>query len=183
MSIVFKLLRLRAGMTLEEVAQATGVTRGYLSKVERGLLKPSVGVALKLAKTLRVPVEELFGEAGARDAITINRAGDARAQPGMIGAPRLIAGTKAGQGMIAFIIRPGLGEERRHPMSDHDGDELLYVLAGCVSIEWPDRKETLQQGDCAQFNGAVPHKLASLSGEDAEVLIVIRTEQETDHEN
>ena len=73
MSLSFKLLRLRANLTLEEVAQAAGVTRGYLSKLERGLVKPSVGSALKLAKILNVPVEDLFGDAKTEEAIVITR--------------------------------------------------------------------------------------------------------------
>ncbi|MCA0417541.1 MAG: XRE family transcriptional regulator [Proteobacteria bacterium] len=176
MSLSFKLLRLRGNLTLEEVAQAAGVTRGYLSKVERGLVKPSVGSALKLAKILNVPVEDLFGDAQTSDSIAITRAHAANPPPDMMGAPRLVASTRSGQRMIAFVVRPGLSDEPNHPMSHHEGDELLYVLNGRVSLQLPSCTEELAKGDCAQFNGAVPHKLTSLTGEDAEVLIVIRVE-------
>lgn len=52
-------------MTLETLAEKTGMTKSYLSKVERGLSTPSIATALKLSKALSVPVEELFAEEGA----------------------------------------------------------------------------------------------------------------------
>lgn len=62
MSIRLKLLRKKLGMTLEMLAEKTGMTKSYLSKVERGLNTPSIAAALKLARALNVNVEELFAE-------------------------------------------------------------------------------------------------------------------------
>lgn len=174
MSLSFKLLRLRANLTLEEVAKATGVTRGYLSKIERGLVKPSVGSALKLAKVLDVSVDELFGDPEADETVVVTRATSGTTQATLRGAPRLVASTRGGNRMVAFVVRPGETPEQNHPMSHHEGDELLFVLEGRVRLELPNRTEDLERGDAVQFNGAVPHKLTSISGGDAEVLIVIR---------
>ncbi|MDE1568952.1 helix-turn-helix domain-containing protein [Aquabacter sp. P-9] len=176
MSLSFKLLRLRANLTLEEVAQATGVTRGYLSKIERGLVKPSVGSALKLAKVLNVSVDELFGDAETGDAVVVTRAGEGTPQDTLRGTPRLVASTRGGHRMVAFVMRPGEAREQSHPMSHHEGDELLFVLGGRIRLELPSRVEDLERGDAVQFNGVVPHKITSLSGDEAEVLIVIRVD-------
>ncbi len=176
MSLNFKLLRLRANLTLEEVAQATGVTRGYLSKIERGLVKPSVGSALKLAKVLNVSVDELFGDAETGDAVIVTRAKEGTPQDTLRGTPRLVASTRGGHRMVAFVMRPGEAREQSHPMSHHEGDELLFVLAGRIRLELPSRVEDLEPGDAVQFNGVVPHKITSLSGDAAEVLIVIRVD-------
>jgi transcriptional regulator with XRE-family HTH domain len=62
MSIRLKLLRKKLGVTLEALAEKSGMTKSYLSKVERGLNTPSIAAALKLAKALNVKVEELFSE-------------------------------------------------------------------------------------------------------------------------
>jgi len=62
MSIRLKLLRKKLGITLEVLADKTGMTKSYLSKVERGLNTPSIAAALKLARALNVNVEELFAE-------------------------------------------------------------------------------------------------------------------------
>ncbi|MGK9522668.1 helix-turn-helix transcriptional regulator, partial [Salmonella enterica subsp. enterica] len=52
----------KLGVTLESLAEKSGMTKSYLSKVERGLNTPSIAAALKLAKALNVKVEELFSE-------------------------------------------------------------------------------------------------------------------------
>ncbi len=176
MSLKLKLLRVQANLTLEELARKIAMTRGYLSKIERGLSRPSIGVALRLANALHVPVEELFGESAERDAVTITRAATAKAKLDLRGAPRVVAGTLPGHRMLAVILKPGEAKSRRHPMSRHQGEELLYVLRGSVSLQLADRKELLGPGDCAHFNCAVPHKITPHGNADAEVLIVIATE-------
>lgn len=181
MSIKLKLLRVQANLTLEELAQAAGMTRGYVSKIERGLSRPSIGGALKLAKALRVPVEELFGEPSERDPVKITRAADVRKNADLRGSPRVVAGTSPGHRMLAFLLRPGQVEagqspSRQSPMSHHDGEEILYVLKGRIGLQLADRKETLGAGDCAHFSSTVPHKITAIGDSTAEVLIVIATD-------
>lgn len=173
MTIKLKLLRTQAGMTLEELAQAAELTRSYVSKVERGLANPSVGVALKLAKALKLPVDELFGQASTSSSVTITRAADAKAKQKDEGAPRLVAGTAPGQRVVAFVLQPGRDKGAKHLKSDHEGEELIYVLSGEVSLELDDKTEDLVAGDCVHFNASVPHRLICTSKKAAEVLLVI----------
>lgn len=173
MSLKLKILRVQANLTLEALAQATGMSRGYVSKIERGISKPSIGAALKLAKALRVPVEELFGEPGEHDPLRITRAENVKANVDFRGAPRVVAGTSPGHRMLAVLLKPGEQDSSPHPMSRHEGEELLYVVRGRVTLQLADRKELLGPGDCAHFNSAVPHKLLPAGGDEAEVLIVI----------
>ena len=48
------------GLTQAELAERCGVTRKTVNTVENGVFTPSALLALKLAKALSVPVEELF---------------------------------------------------------------------------------------------------------------------------
>ncbi|MEC5214410.1 transcriptional regulator with XRE-family HTH domain [Polaromonas sp. CG_9.5] len=173
MTIKLKLLRTQAGMTLEELAQATELTRSYVSKVERGLANPSVGVALKLAKALRLPVDELFGQTSNESPVTITRAEQSKARNPEEGSPRLVAGNAPGQRVVAFVLQPGREKGLGHLMSHHEGEELIYVLSGSVNLELDDKTETLAPGDCAHFNASVPHRLICTSEKPAEVLLVI----------
>ncbi len=52
--------RLEAGLTQEEIAQQTGVTRQTIIAIERGNYVPSVLLALRLARVLGCRVEDLF---------------------------------------------------------------------------------------------------------------------------
>jgi putative transcriptional regulator len=57
--------RLRAGLTQEALAEAVGIGRVHLAKLETHRHSPNVSLALRLADALGEPVEELF--AWARD--------------------------------------------------------------------------------------------------------------------
>lgn len=68
--------RRRAGLTLEGLAEQTGLTKSYLSKVERGISTPSIAVALKIARVLDADVGQLFSDSMEGNAMTIVRAKD-----------------------------------------------------------------------------------------------------------
>lgn len=56
-----KRLRLEKGLTQEALAAACGITKVYLSEIERGKRDPSTSIALRLASALGVRVEDLYG--------------------------------------------------------------------------------------------------------------------------
>lgn len=47
-------------MTQEDLAKATGLTRGYISRLEIGRHSPTIGTLRKIAKALNVRVERLL---------------------------------------------------------------------------------------------------------------------------
>lgn len=176
MSIKLKLLRVQAGLTLEELAQATDLTRSYVSKLERGISTPSVGAALKLAKALHVQVEEVFAESSDSDPVLISRA-ETKASDARAKTPRVVSGASPDRRMIAFVLTPTEEPVRNHPMSHHKGEELLYVLKGRVSLQLAGRVELLNAGDSAHFNSSIPHKITSVGKQQASVLLVVAQEE------
>ncbi|MEV4556774.1 cupin domain-containing protein [Kitasatospora sp. NPDC049285] len=58
----------------------------------------------------------------------------------------------------------------------HPGEEFLFVHAGRAEPAFPDRTVQLGPGDSVYVNSLVPHRLRSLDGRAAEVLLVIRDE-------
>ena len=53
--------RLRAdGLTQQDLAERVGVTRQTILSIEKGKYSPTIGLALRLARTLGVTVEDLF---------------------------------------------------------------------------------------------------------------------------
>ncbi len=70
-------------MTVEALATAAGLDKGFLSRLERGTKQPSIATVLRLSAALKVPVGQLFGEQTAEDTVRITRAaGRARAEQG-----------------------------------------------------------------------------------------------------
>jgi transcriptional regulator with XRE-family HTH domain len=164
-----QLRRLRAarGLTLDALAAAVGLDKGFLSRLERGQKAPSVASLLRLSAALGVPVAELLGETLPEDAVRITRA--ARRQDG---APQVEALTRGDAPLAAFIVHPGadFAEDGPH---EHEGEELLYILAGSIELAFADRSLILGQGDAAEFAGHLPHRLRRIGVAPAAVLVVV----------
>jgi transcriptional regulator with XRE-family HTH domain len=72
--------RLRANLSLRQLAELTSLSNPYLSQVERGLHEPSVRVLKAISEALNLSAETLLAEAGLIDAIAGNS--QHGAQPG-----------------------------------------------------------------------------------------------------
>ena len=55
-----KFLRATNGLQQKDVARAIGITTSYYGMIEVGTRKPSLVIALKLAKFFNIPVEDIF---------------------------------------------------------------------------------------------------------------------------
>lgn len=176
MSVRLKLLRKQKGWSLEVLAEHTGLTKSYLSKVERGLSVPSIAVAMKLSAALSVDVEELFSEGASRATVTITRAGERTTMgDGQRGAGRpaeSIAANVAPKRMLPFVVYPP-EDYAASDFKEHAGEEFLFVHKGRIEIEFPDKTVQLDTGDSVYFNALVPHRLRRLGAEMAEVLVIV----------
>ena len=174
MAFNLKSLRLQRDMTLEQLSQKSGLTRSYLSKLERGLSSPSIGSALSIAKALGITLDQMYGQENDQDPISIVRSKNGKPGDATMHLS-LVAGIDPNRSMRAFIIRPSRTAKRGRMMSEHEGEEVLFVLTGRIELLIGKRREILKPGDCAQFDSTIPHKLLALTREPASALVVIST--------
>lgn len=165
MSTLLRAVRTQSGLTLEELAASTGLTKSYLSKVERGQSTPSIAAALKIARALDVDVAQLFSDDPMESKISIERAAPSseRHQP--------IAPTMLGKVMSPFIVRPGR-QFSTHPHASHPGQELIFVHSGTVELSYNGESIELGPGDSAYFDASLSHKLRQVSAELPVVVVV-----------
>ncbi|TMR29637.1 helix-turn-helix domain-containing protein [Actinomadura geliboluensis] len=168
-------LRKERLMTLEALAERSGVTKSYLSKVERGRSVPSIAVCASLAKALDVPLDTLFADATELSEVTVTRATERRLltsdeEPGSrYEGIALQASTKQ---MTPFMIYPSHDADPL-PFRDHPGEEFLFVHQGRAELIFPSQNIELNEGDAAYFKATTPHKFRSLSGERANLLLIV----------
>jgi transcriptional regulator with XRE-family HTH domain len=55
-------LRLAAGWTQEQLAEAAGITTTYTSDLERGTKVPSLTIVLRMSRAFRISVAELLSD-------------------------------------------------------------------------------------------------------------------------
>ena len=58
--ILVKKLRTEKGITLETLAKLSGISKGHLSKIERGEREPKLSTLIQIALALKVDIKELY---------------------------------------------------------------------------------------------------------------------------
>lgn len=162
-------LRTARGMTLDRLAGQCGLTRGYLSLVERGLKTPSIAALLRLTEALGSEVGALFnGRQGAAPEYVLYR--HEMDPTGPVRGVIPLAPERHGKAMEPFIVRPtGTAVEQ----ATHAGEELIVVLRGEVLIRLGTEDMVLRAGDSLYFNASIQHSIRRLGAAPAELLVVV----------
>ncbi|BBX22345.1 DNA-binding protein [Mycolicibacter terrae] len=175
MTALLRTVRKQRGLTLDDLAERTGLTKSYLSKIERSRSTPSIATAIKVARALDVDVAQLFSERGDEDKIAVDRAVDRSADRQRY---RAVASNILGKSMSPFVLRPtGRTARDAHPL--HSGQEFVFVHSGTVELEYGDRTWTLAAGDSAYFDASISHRIRAIGSEPAEVIVVATDEAGT----
>jgi transcriptional regulator with XRE-family HTH domain len=168
-------IRLEKGLTVETLAAAAGLNKGFLSRLERGTKRPSVETVLRLSAALEVPVGLLFGEQTTDETVRVSRAAERSRSvedPGNYSFELL---TPKGSMMEAFLFQ--VGAEPTGKGQQHDGEEMFLVLSGTVEMRSPDRSYVLEAGDCAYFPGHIAHQMRRIGPEPATAVIAVVRER------
>lgn len=168
-------IRRQDGLSLDTLAAKTGLTKSYLSKVERGVKTPSLASILKITKAFGIQVGHLFGETTDDDTICVVRRSE-RKPIARQGAKKgykydAIAYKRRSKCMEAFIMHPPRHLEDG-TLFEHEGEELIFVLKGRVEVVFADRRVVLGLGDSLYFDGCQLHRSRALTAS-AETLVVV----------
>ncbi len=171
-----RFLRQQRKMTLEQLSAASGLTKSFVSKVERGASVPSISTAMKLAESFNLTVSQLLGQDQYVGAACVVRKNERRAfmRPGSSSGYNyeMLASSKQFKGMEPYIMRPPLQFQDKR-VFEHVGEEFMFVLAGKVEVELSGEPIRLNAGDALYFDSHFPHRSRSLGGRYAEVLVVV----------
>ncbi|WP_431798450.1 XRE family transcriptional regulator (plasmid) [Cupriavidus metallidurans] len=155
-------LRLREGLTIAQVSELAGISRGMLSKIETGSTMAGMDTLARIARTLGVAMSALFSKYDA----TASTAQHVKHGAGMEVVRR---GTKSGHTyhLLAYgqgpvkLFEPFLitieDDSQRYPTFQHPGTEFLYMLEGVIEYRCGQQTYVLEPGDSLSFDGEVPH--------------------------
>ena len=90
-----RLLRKVRGLSQQALAEAAGVTFQQIQKYERGANRVSASMLTRIAKTLGVPVAEMFGEASVNSG-AVDEVAALLAEPGALELLKAYAGLPRG---------------------------------------------------------------------------------------
>ena len=170
-------LRKSRSWTLEQAANAAGLARSTLSKIENGQMSPTYDALKKLAEGLSISVPQLFTPPE-DDRIT-GRMVHTRAAEGVDYLTTTYEHKLLAEGLTQKKMLPYHTRVRSRDPGEfdgwvrHDGEEFLYVLTGVISLLTEFYEPvTLSRGDSAYYDGTMGHNVISVSEDDATVLWV-----------
>ena len=158
--------RLRAarkanGFTLDQLASAAGLTKGFLSRVERDETSLSVSSLITLCEVMSIDVGSLFS---APEVALVRRETAPAINLGGTGVSEQLM-TPRGQARVQLVhtsAEPGAtGGADLYTINCEL--EVLYVLKGSVDLIFSDRRQRLTAGDALTFPGGEPHTWVNTS--------------------
>ena len=155
-------------LSLHEVADAVGISKGYLSALERSQMGASVGTMRKLARFYRINILDLF-EAGEANPRLVRPSDRKRLQAGPGVQMELLAWGDAVMEPHLFRIAPGAGSGESYT---HEGEEFLFVVRGKLEIELEGQPYRLRCGDSLYFDSSTPHQWSNPGSAETWVLWV-----------
>jgi len=154
-------LRRSRGLTLVQLAGATGLSHPFLSQVERGLANLSlqslrrIAVALETSPVELVAAAEAAGDEPARR-VEVARAGSRRPTPEGFARGTAHALVRGARPFTPLIVESDAAEPRE--TFAHAEDEFVHVLSGAVVVETDGRPHELAAGDSIYYAGGVRHR-------------------------
>ncbi|HTI18410.1 MAG TPA: cupin domain-containing protein [Trinickia sp.] len=154
-------LRQRLQRTLDETATAAGISKPFLSQVERGLASPSLTSLAGIAGALGVPLH-YFVDTPSEDK-TVHRAEHLRFFS-FSGSPNLFArltSSSVGSQIDSLLVRLPVGDASDTEVTTHAGEEFVYLISGELSLTVEGKTFKLHAGDSAHYESTVPHSWAN----------------------
>ena len=165
----FRRLRLRRKLSLAQVARATSVSVGFLSSLERGQMRCSIGTLRRIARFYKTNIISLFETNG--DAQRLVRPAQRKVlETSDTVRMELLAWGNTAMEPHLFRIKPGGGSGESYA---HEGEEFLHVLRGEFEL-WLHNEGhyRLKAGDSLYFESSTPHRWKNPGRAEALVLWV-----------
>jgi len=176
-SAKIKEIRKEKGITIQELADRAGVSKGLISQIENNRTAPSLFVLISIVNSLEVDLNEFFKDfrSGANGGpIIVRKKKDYEAfekehAEGFL-YQRIFASSIEKSTLDIVLLE--LAPEASRPMVETEAFEYKYIIQGEVEYDFPDQVVSLSAGDSIFFDGRLPHTPRNISKLPAILLIV-----------
>lgn len=161
------------GLTLNDLAERSGVAPSTIQKVEKGQMVPTIAVLMKIAAGLRRRVSYLIGDEDsdldvsfrpARKRSTVRVANHVQAER--------LAGDLRDPEFDAYEIFVPAGKGSGAVPLQHRGDEIVICMHGSVVFHVGSQQFELGPGDSLHFKSIVPHSWTNRGKRAARMIVV-----------
>ena len=177
-------LRQDRRLTLQELADLTGLSKPLLSQIENDQVTPPLATLLKIAKGLRVGIRFFFEDEGDKRKYVLTRG-----EAGILNQRRPKSDAPAGYRYRS--LAPGIRQKQIEPFLvefdlkewddscfyNHEGEEFLYILAGELEFHYGEEVMRLVPGDSIFYDSSIPHGYVSTGEEKAKAVAVLYSKE------
>ncbi len=175
-------VREEKGLTVEDVAQRTGLSSEYLGQIETDQLSPPLGALIKIAKALDMKFGR-FISTGEVKPFTVVRKDERRVISRFTSAKgdqygytyESLAPDKKDRHMEPFMVTL-VPSKARKELSTHAGQEFIYILEGAMEVILEDHTDVLYPGDSIYYDSSIPHLVRCHGDKETVILAVLYTE-------
>ena len=163
MKIGEKIRKLRKGnkMSIEQLAEISGLSTGQISQMERDLSTPSVGSLWEVAKALNVHINYFFDEYENNDPVIRKNQRKKIILPNSnITYELLNSNIKQKIEFLIVKIEPGMCSSDE--LICHEGEECGYMVQGSMKVKYGSKEYILDEGDSIYFDSTIPHRYVNI---------------------
>lgn len=164
-----KRLRIRHGLTQEELGARTDLSKGFISQIERDLASPSIATLMDILEALGTNLKDFFNEAVEEKVVFTSDEIFVKEGEGWQIQWLVTNAQKNALEPIIVTLESGACTEEDDP---HEGEEFGHVLSGSIVLHIGGRRHKVKKGDSFCFKPALSHYLENPGRTAARVLWV-----------
>lgn len=158
--------RMKLGLKGLDLAEKSGLSPGFISQIERGLVNPSVSTLKRIGDALNIPIGVLFEEPDSKEE---EKEFSVSKSPVVYENQRKMLSPN--KGVIFYLLNPDLsgdiefildifepGATTGEELYTHQGEECGLILEGELEVQLEDKKYLLKKGDSITFKSTILHK-------------------------
>ena len=170
-------------LSIEEVAERSGLGIEQIERIEGNLDFPSLAPLIKIARVLGVRLGTFLDDQQELGAVVTRESDNNNEINFSNGASdskkhmlyHSLSKSKAGRHMESFIIDIVKEENQSYTVSSHEGEEFIYVVEGEIEVIHGKNRYHLKKGDSIYYDSIVPHHVHGDNGNEAKILAVVYT--------
>lgn len=168
-------LRRMKGLTLNELAESSGVSRAMISKVERGEKNPTLVVAAGISEGLGVTLSQLVGIDERREVILMPHDRRMVMRDPETGFERQLLSPTFGNRGVEFIrnVIPEGSTSGEFPPHKRGVQEYIVVERGRLEAILDGEKHVLEEGDAVYFEADITHRFDNVGVDECSYYLVI----------
>ena len=176
-------IRESKSITVEQVAERSGLTLDQLERIESDKNLPSLSPLIKIARALGVRLGTFLDDSDNLGPVVcrkdnqpkgISFSTDTASSHNYLNFFAL-AQTKAGRHMEPFLIDIDSASDSDYQLSSHEGEEFIYVLEGVVEITYGKNTFVVNAGESIYYDSIVEHNVHAANQSTAKILAVVYT--------